>query len=44
MIWNILDYLEASAASCPKKAAYEDMEDRYTYAEVLEMHGGSAAR
>ena len=36
MIWNILDYLEASAASCPKKAAYEDMEDRHTYAEVLE--------
>ncbi len=36
MIWNILDYLEASAAACPEKAAYEDMEDSYTYAEVLE--------
>lgn len=36
MIFNILDYLEASAASCPGKTAYEDMEDRYTYAEVLE--------
>lgn len=35
-IQNILDYLEASAASCPEKAAYEDLENRYTYAQVLE--------
>ena len=36
MVQNILDYLEYSAASCPDKAAYEDLENSYTYAEVLE--------
>ena len=36
MIQNILDYLEASAASCPEKAAYEDLENSYTYAQVLD--------
>lgn len=36
MIQNILDYLEASAASCPEKAAYEDLENSYTYGQVLE--------
>lgn len=36
MVQNILDYLEASAASCPDRAAYEDLEESYTYAEVLE--------
>ncbi len=36
MVQNILDYLEASAASCPCKTAYEDLEQSYTYAEVLE--------
>lgn len=35
-IQNILDYLEASAASCPEKAAYEDLENSYTYAQVLD--------
>ncbi len=35
-IQNILDYLEASAASCPEKAAYEDLESSYTYRQVLE--------
>lgn len=36
MVQNILDYLEASAASCPEKTAYEDLENSYTYAQVLE--------
>lgn len=36
MIQNILDYLEASAASCPEKTAYEDLENSYTYAQVLD--------
>lgn len=35
MVQNVLDYLEASAASCPQKTACEDLEDSYTYAEVL---------
>ncbi len=35
MVYNILDYLEASEASCPKKIAYEDLEDSYTYTQVL---------
>lgn len=35
-IQNILDYLEASAASCPEKAAFEDLEHRYSFQEVLE--------
>lgn len=36
MIQNILDYLEATAASCPEKTAFEDLENSYTYAQVLE--------
>ncbi len=36
MVQNILDYLEYSAASCPDKTAYEDLESSYTYAGVLE--------
>lgn len=36
MVQNILDYLEASAADCPDKAAFEDLEKSYTYAQVLE--------
>lgn len=36
MIQNILDYLEASAASCPEKAAYEDLENSYSYGQVQE--------
>ncbi len=36
MIQNILDYLENSAASCPEKTAYEDLENHYTYAQALE--------
>lgn len=35
-IQNILDYLEESAASCPEKTAYEDLENSYTYGQVLE--------
>lgn len=35
-IQNILDYLEASAASCPEKAAYEDVENSFSYGQVLE--------
>ena len=35
-IQNILNYLEASAASCPEKAAFEDLEHSYTFAQVLE--------
>lgn len=35
MTQNILDYLEASAASCPEKTAYEDLEQSYTYVEAL---------
>lgn len=35
-VQNILDYLEASAASCPEKAAFEDLESSYTYTQVLE--------
>lgn len=36
MVQNILDYLEATAASCPEKTAFEDLENSYTYAQVLE--------
>ena len=36
MVQNILDYLEASAASCPEKAAYEDLENSYSYVQVME--------
>ena len=36
MVRNILEYLETSARSCPEKTAFEDLEDRYTYKEVLE--------
>ena len=36
MVQNILEYLEASAASCPEKAAYEDLEESFTYAQVVE--------
>ena len=36
MVRNILEYLETSARSCPEKTAFEDLEDRYTYREVLE--------
>lgn len=36
MVQNILDYLEHSAASCPDKTAFEDLENSYTYGEVLE--------
>ncbi|MBS6396192.1 MAG: amino acid adenylation domain-containing protein [Clostridiales bacterium] len=36
MIQNILEYLEASAASCPEKAAFEDLETSCTYAQVLD--------
>lgn len=35
MVQNILDYLEATAASCPEKAAYEDLENSFTYGQVL---------
>ncbi len=35
MVYNILDYLEASEASCPTKIAYEDLEDSFTYTQVL---------
>ena len=35
MTQNILDYLETSAASCPEKTAYEDLEQSYTYVEAL---------
>jgi len=35
MIQNVLEYLEASAASCPEKIAYEDLEQSFTYQEVL---------
>ncbi len=37
MVQNILDYLEASAASCPGKTAYEDLEQSYTYEEAVEQ-------
>ena len=33
---NILDYLEASAFAYPEKAAFEDAERTYTFAQVLE--------
>ena len=36
MVQNILDYLETSAAECPDKAAFEDLEASYTYAQVVE--------
>ena len=36
MVQNILDYLEASAAKCPDKIAFEDLEASYTYAQVVE--------
>jgi amino acid adenylation domain-containing protein len=36
MIQNILDYLEATADSCPEKAAFEDLEQSYTFAQVRE--------
>lgn len=36
MIQNVLDYLEESATDCPRKAAYEDAESSYTYAQVTE--------
>lgn len=36
MVQNILDYLEVSAAECPDKAAFEDLEASYTYAQVVE--------
>ena len=35
-IQNILNYLEASAASCPEKTAFEDLEHSYTFAQVQE--------
>ena len=31
-IQNILNYLEASAASCPEKTAFEDLEHSFTFA------------
>ena len=34
-IQNILNYLEASAASYPEKAAFEDLEHSFTFAQVL---------
>ena len=40
MVQNILDYLEATAADCPDKPAFEDLEHSYTFAQVL----GSAKR
>ncbi len=36
MVQNILDYLECSASQCPDKAAVEDLEQSYTYAQVRE--------
>ncbi len=33
---NILDYLEASASAYPEKAAFEDAERTFTFAQVLE--------
>ncbi len=35
MVLNVLEYLEESAASCPLKTAFEDLEESYVYAEVL---------
>ena len=35
MVQNILDYLEATAADCPDKLAFEDLEHSYTFAQVL---------
>ena len=35
MVQNILDYLEATAADCPDKPAFEDLEHSYTFAQVL---------
>ena len=35
MVQNILDYLEATAADCPDKPAFEDLEHSYTFAHVL---------
>jgi len=37
-IQNILNYLEASVASCPEKAAFEDLEHSFTFAQVLANH------
>lgn len=36
MVYNILDYLEESAAACPKKTAWEDLEHGFTYEEVFD--------
>lgn len=36
MVRNILEYLETSALSCPGKTAFEDLEESYTYGQVLE--------
>ena len=33
MVQNILDYLEHSAASCPDKTAFEDLENSYELPE-----------
>ncbi len=43
MVYNILDYLEASAALCPDKTAFEDLDHSFTYGEVLDYarHMGS---
>ncbi len=35
MTQNILEYLEASAAACPEKIAFEDLDASYTYEQVL---------
>ncbi|MCC8140491.1 MAG: amino acid adenylation domain-containing protein [Lachnospiraceae bacterium] len=36
MVQNVLEYLENSAADCPEKIAFEDAEQSFTYAQVLE--------
>lgn len=41
MVQNILDYLEATAADCPDKLAFEDLEHSYTFAQVLGNAKGS---
>ena len=35
MVYNILDYLEASAAKYPEKIAFADIEQSFTYQEVF---------
>ncbi|MDO4261025.1 MAG: amino acid adenylation domain-containing protein [Eubacteriales bacterium] len=39
MVRNILEYLETTAAQCPDKAAFEDLERSYTFAQTLAYAG-----